>query len=65
MTTADVNMWKRCEEMALDYHVTITLKSRFELLSTEKEQYLGAFETVRDMYFFLTGFEHSVGKVCK
>jgi len=58
MTEHDVAQWKRCEELATDFGVTIKLKRGFEL-SDKRGMMLGVLGTVAEVWAFLCGYEHS------
>jgi len=58
MNVHDVAQWKRCEELAEGFHVTIRLKRGFELTARNGAM-LGALETVSEVLAFLCGYEHS------
>ena len=58
MNARDVAQWKRCEEIAADYNITIKLQSGF-VLTDKQGAMLGVIETVAEVYAFLCGYEYS------
>ena len=64
MDIRDVNVWERCKELAKRCGVIVELRGVFSMTASDGRS-LGGVETTEELYAFLCGYEHCLGRSLK
>ena len=63
MIGKDVQQWETCKEKVESFGLQTLVYSESISLIDENENYLGNFNEVKDLYYFLLGYEYSYRKI--